>query len=200
MNSKQPQTAHTLCTKPFSRTSSSVRSSQSADRSVRMSCKQDSFNETSLQGFMARALLLIRYWILRRILLRKSSQTWAQPAQGSGGLSPWRCLRKGWMWYIGMQLSGQYWCRWTVGLNDLRGLFQPYFFCDSHSHRDNHQVCKQPNTADHKTPPKQTHTAIIIMISATISKLQTRYKYTFRCSTKELPLPSPYTLFQKQRE
>lgn len=50
---KQLQTAHTLCTKPFSRTSSSVKSSQSADRSVRMSCKQDSFCQTSLQGFMA---------------------------------------------------------------------------------------------------------------------------------------------------
>lgn len=50
---KQLQTAHTLCTKPFSRTSSSVKSSQSADRSVRMSCEQDSFCQTSLQGFMA---------------------------------------------------------------------------------------------------------------------------------------------------
>lgn len=53
---EQLQTTHTLCTKPFSKTSSSVKSSQSADRSVRMSCEQDSFCQTSLQGFRAHAL------------------------------------------------------------------------------------------------------------------------------------------------
>lgn len=37
---EQLQTTHTLCTKPFSKTSSSVKSSQSAERSVRMSCEQ----------------------------------------------------------------------------------------------------------------------------------------------------------------
>jgi len=38
---------------------------------------------------------------------------------------PWRCSKNVWMWYFGIRFSRPGGVGWMVGLDDLRGLFQP---------------------------------------------------------------------------
>jgi len=50
----------------------------------------------------------------------------------SGGWKcPWKCSRTMEMWHWGTRSVGNIGGRWMVGLGDLRGLFQPEWFCDS---------------------------------------------------------------------
>ena len=62
-------------------------------------------------------------------LLRKRGETLEQAAQGGGGVT-WRCSRNVEMWHWGIWLVYSIDGRWTVGLDDLRGLFQPWWFYD----------------------------------------------------------------------
>jgi len=38
---------------------------------------------------------------------------------------PWRCLKNVWIWHFGIWFTRHGGVRWMVGLDELRGLFQP---------------------------------------------------------------------------
>ena len=61
----------------------------------------------------------------------------------------WRCSRNIEMWHWGPWLVGNIGSRWTVGLDDLRGLFQPWLFYDS---MVSDQKKSRTPTADHFVP------------------------------------------------
>jgi len=71
-------------------------------------------------------------WVLGKAASPKNGQALERAAQGGDGVTmPGRAQETCRCGTEGCGLGGNVGSRWLVGLDDLRGLFQPYWFCDS---------------------------------------------------------------------